>query len=50
MEVGASYFSYDDEVMSLPFERPFKSTANEKYADDLMAQFEAYASLLKKEK
>ena len=46
----ASYFSYDDEVMSLPFERPFKSAANEKYADDLMAQFEAYASLLKKEK
>lgn len=46
----ASYFSYDDEVMSLPFERPFKSDANEKYADDLMTQLEAYASLLKKEK
>ena len=46
----ASYFSYDDEVMSLPFERPFKADANEKYADDLMAQLEVYASLLKKEK
>ena len=46
----ASYFSYDDEVMSLPFERPFKSDANEKYVDDLMTQLEAYASLLKKEK
>lgn len=46
----ASYFSYDDQVMSLPFEHPFKADANEKYADDLMVQLDAFALLLKKEK
>ena len=47
---SASYFSYDDSVMSLPFEKEFKAEPNEKYANDLIEQLEMFALLLKKEK
>ena len=47
---SSAYASYDDAVMTLPFEKPFNKTANEKYAHDLLAIMDAFALLVKKEK
>ena len=44
---SAAYFSYDDTVMSLPFEKEFKAEPNEKYANDLIVLLENFSSLLK---
>lgn len=44
---SAAYFSYDDTVMSLPFEKEFKAAPNEKYANDLIVLLENFSSLLK---
>lgn len=47
---SSAYASYDDAVMTLPFEKPFNKTANEKYAHDLLAVMDAFGLLVKKEK
>ena len=47
---SSAYASYDDTVMTLPFEKPFNKVANEKYAEDLLAIMNAFALLVKKEK
>ena len=44
------YASFDDEIMTLPYEKPFDKSANEQYAHDLYAFYDALALLNKKEK
>ena len=44
------YASYDDEIMTLPYEKPYNKVANEQYAHDLYAFYDALAMLNKKEK
>ena len=44
------YASYDDVVMTLPFDKEYNKEANEKYRSDLLAVLEASALLVKKEK
>ena len=44
------YASYDDEIMTLPYEKPYNKAANEQYAHDLYAFYDALALLNKKEK
>lgn len=44
------YASYDDEIMTLPYEKPFEKSANEAYAQDLYAFMDALSLLTKKEK
>lgn len=46
---SASYCSYDDVIMTLPFEKPFDRSANEIYANNLVDIFEALSLLTKKE-
>ena len=44
------YASYDDQIMALPYEKPFNKDPNEQYAKDLLAIFNALALLVNKEK
>ena len=44
------YASYDDVIMTLPFDKEFTKDANEKYLSDLLALLEACHLLMKKEK
>ena len=44
------YASYDDEIMTLPYEKPYNKAANEQYAHDLYSFYDALAMLNKKEK
>ena len=44
------YASFDDEIMTLPYEKPFDKSANEQYAHDLYAFYDTLALLNKKEK
>lgn len=47
---SAVYASYDDAIMTLPFQKPYDKEINEQYADNLVDIFEALALLAKKEK
>ena len=47
---SAVYASFDDEIMTLPFAKEFDKSANEQYADCLIASFEALSFLTKKGK
>ena len=44
------YASYDDEIMTLPYEKPYNKAANEQYAHDLYSFYDVLAMLNKKEK
>lgn len=44
------YASYDDEIMTLPYEKEFNKSANEQYAHDLYAFLDCLSILNKKEK
>ena len=47
---SSAYASYDDVIMTLPFEKPFKKDANEQYAENQLDIMEALALLLNEEK
>ena len=47
---SSAYASYEDVIMTLPFEKPFDKTPNETYVRQLLAIMEAFQLLLKKEK
>ena len=46
----AVYASYDDPIMTLPYEKNFDKEPNEQYATDLVQLFNAVSLLVKKEK
>ena len=46
----SAYASYDDVIMTLPFDKEFTKDANEKYLSDLLSLLEAFHLLVKKEK
>lgn len=46
----SAYLSYDDVIMTLPFEKKFNKEANEQYANNQLDLFNAFALLNKKEK
>lgn len=46
----SAYCSYDDVIMTLPFDKEFTKDANEKYLDDLIHILDAFHLLVKKEK
>ena len=47
---SAAYASYDDDIMSLPFDKEFKDDANEQYRRNLMDIMAAFNLLVKEEK
>ena len=47
---SSAYASYDDVIMTLPFDKEFTKDANEKYLSDLLSLLDAMHLLLKKEK
>ena len=44
------YASYDDQIMTLPYEKEFDNSPNEQYAKNLLSLFDALSLLVKKEK
>ncbi len=44
------YASYDDKIMTLPYQEKYDKEPNEQFANNLIAYFEALALLVKKEK
>ena len=46
----AAYASYDDQIMTLPYEKEFDNSPNEQYAKNLLSLFDALSLLVKKEK
>ena len=46
----SAYASYEDNIMTLPFEKPFDKGPNEAYVHQLLEVLEAFQLLLKKEK
>ena len=44
---STAYLSYTDEIMTLPFQSPFNSTANDKYRKDLYDVLAAFESINK---
>lgn len=46
----AVYASYDDQIMTLPYQQHFDSEPNEQYANNLVDLFNACSMLVKKEK
>ena len=46
---SAAYASYDDAIMTLPFEKEFDKTPNEQYRDNLMDIMKAFNLLVKEE-
>ena len=47
---SSAYLSYDDMIMTLPFEKPFDKESNEQYASNLLDVLNAFELLVKKEK
>ena len=47
---SAVYASYDDKIMTLPYQEHFDKQPNEQFAEDLLDTFNALKLLLKKEK
>ena len=47
---SSAYASYEDVIMTLPFEKPFDKGPNEAYVRQLLEVFEAFHLLVKKEK
>ena len=47
---SSAYGSYDDVIMTLPFEKEFDKEPNEQYANNLLDIMEAFALLIKTEK
>ena len=46
----AAYASYDDQIMTLPYQENYKKESNEQYADNLLDIFNSFKLLLNKEK
>lgn len=44
------YASYDDQIMTLPYQNEYNKEPNEQYAKDLLAIFDALSTLVEKEK
>ena len=47
---SAAYASYDDKIMTLPYQENYNKESNEQYADDLLQIFNSLKLLVKKEK
>lgn len=47
---SSAYLSYEDAIMTLPFDKPFSKEPNEAYTRQLIAVLEAFNMLVKKEK
>ncbi len=47
---SSAYMSYDDVIMTLPFEKEFDKDSNEQYASNLLDVLNAFELLVKKEK
>lgn len=46
----AAYASYDDQIMTLPYQENYKKESNEQYAENLLQIFNSFKLLLNKEK
>ena len=47
---SAAYASYDDQIMTLPYQQNYNKESNEQYADNLLQIFNSLALLVNKEK